>query len=113
MVQTHLDQKLKTMRKTTKEKLTNIFYLFNKKIFRDYYKILKRNPEKVTTKFLTRLILQNSKIEKQNNKFFSKSKANHLNDIDDDEELFVRALIIFISIFFLWLFLFILYIFLF
>lgn len=82
-----------------KKKKNNCFNIFNKKTFIYYYNVLRKNPEKTTIKFLSGLILKNSKIEKHNIKFFSRHK-DHLNDAEDDEEFFVRVLMIFIISFF-------------
>lgn len=76
------------MHKFLKEKINNFFYFFNKKIFRGYYAILKAKPQKVTRQFLSRLIIQNSKAEKKNSRFFLKFGSNNLNDLEDDEKFF-------------------------
>ncbi len=92
------------MRKKIKRYKTIFFYYFNKRVFDSYLNALKRRPQKVTAKFLTKLILQNSKIDKQNIKTFPPLKE-HMRDFNDDEDFFIKALIILLIISFFWFFL--------
>ena len=89
------------MRKKIKRYRAIFFYYFNKRVFDSYLNALKDRPQKVTAKFLTKLILQNSKIDKQNIKIFPQLKE-HMRDFSDDEDFFIKALIILLIIFFLW-----------
>lgn len=89
------------MNKKIKNNTARIYSYFNKKVLNYYCKVLKDKPKKATGKFLSKLILYNSKIDKANSKFFLRSDTKHLCDSYDDEDFFMAAMVIFMIIFIL------------